>query len=495
MMPAVKHLDPIIGIDVHIVQPPGPVPPVPVPHPYVGMMLDPADYIPGIGATVYINGLPRVTAGTAGLPMPPHLPIGGMFIKPPTSESQMFLGSQTVVADDNPLGYAPLPVLSCQDIGMPAVMRPRKKSLPKSLMLPTTQVIPIPAGPPVLVGGPPSLLALATDALKGKLKAYALKGLLKRANKSAKLRWLMRKWRKTAVFIHKKTRKLLDKAGLDKLGWVGDYLRNRVHRAICSLTGHPVDVATGKVLTEQVDFELAGPIPLRWERVWYSTSRYRGPLGHGWHHLCDAALLPVGDKAVAVRTADGREQAFLPLKIGEEHYDRREKNTLLRDAHGYAVRMPDGLLHRFGEVIPGEAQKLVRIEDGAGNQIQLGYDRSGRLSGIVDSCGRQLTVIGDGEGRIVQITGPHPTDPRRRQALVDYAYDGHGNLAEARDALGQPMRFEYRKHLLVKETLSRSITAASAQSALIGCGASGSSQDGSYGDVDMVFLTPSPGGF
>jgi hypothetical protein len=113
-----------------------------VPHPYVGMMLDPADYIPGIGATVYINGLPRVTAGTAGLPTPPHLPIGGMFIKPPTSESQMFLGSQTVVADENPLGYAPLPVLSCQDIGMPAVPRPRKKSLPKSRRDRTVPVIP-----------------------------------------------------------------------------------------------------------------------------------------------------------------------------------------------------------------------------------------------------------------------------------------------------------------------------------------------------------------
>ncbi|HEV2927075.1 MAG TPA: DUF6531 domain-containing protein, partial [Propionibacteriaceae bacterium] len=191
---------------------------------------------------------------------------------------------------------------------------------------------------------------------------------------------------------------------------------------------------------------------LRWERVWYSTSRYRGPLGHGWHHGYDAGLLLVGDQAVAVRTADGREQAFLPLKVGEEHHDRKEKNTLVRDAQGYALRMPDGLIHRFGEVIPGEAQKLVRIEDGAGNQLRFSYDRRGRLSEIVDSCGRELTVTTDGEGRIVQIAGPHPMDPLRRQTLVDYAYDGHGNLAEARDALGQPIQFQYRKHLLVKET-------------------------------------------
>jgi methyl coenzyme M reductase subunit C-like uncharacterized protein (methanogenesis marker protein 7) len=58
-MLAVKHFDPIMGIDVHIVQPPGPVPPVPIPHPYIGMVLDVMDYIPKIGATVYVNGLPR----------------------------------------------------------------------------------------------------------------------------------------------------------------------------------------------------------------------------------------------------------------------------------------------------------------------------------------------------------------------------------------------------------------------------------------------------
>jgi hypothetical protein len=46
LMLAVEHLDPIMGIDIHIVQPPGPVPPVPIPHPYIGVVLDVMDYIP-----------------------------------------------------------------------------------------------------------------------------------------------------------------------------------------------------------------------------------------------------------------------------------------------------------------------------------------------------------------------------------------------------------------------------------------------------------------
>ena len=77
MLPAAKNMDPVLGVDIHIVQPPGPVPPVPVPHPFVGMLMDPFDYVPVVGATVMINGMPRAIAGTAGKAVPPHIPIGG----------------------------------------------------------------------------------------------------------------------------------------------------------------------------------------------------------------------------------------------------------------------------------------------------------------------------------------------------------------------------------------------------------------------------------
>ena len=142
---------------MHIVQPPGPVPPVPIPHPYVGILFDPMDYVPILGATVKINGLPRAVAGTSGQAMPPHIPMGGVFVKPPTSESEVFMGSMTVSADGDPLSRLAMPVLSCQDIGMPAPPRKRKKKKSVSLMLPTTLLMAIPVGPMVMVGGPPMI--------------------------------------------------------------------------------------------------------------------------------------------------------------------------------------------------------------------------------------------------------------------------------------------------------------------------------------------------
>jgi hypothetical protein len=61
MTVAAKHLDPLVGLDTHIIlipTPAGPVP-TPLPHPYVGILFDPFDYAPFVGASTYINGLPR----------------------------------------------------------------------------------------------------------------------------------------------------------------------------------------------------------------------------------------------------------------------------------------------------------------------------------------------------------------------------------------------------------------------------------------------------
>ncbi|HMU66699.1 MAG TPA: PAAR domain-containing protein, partial [Cellvibrionaceae bacterium] len=121
MMPIIKHFDPVMGIDIHIVAIP-PVGPVPIPHPHIALVLDPMDYIPIIGATVLVGGIPRGTAGTSGKVIP-HIPMGGPFVKPPMNEDEIFMGSATVLADGSPLSFTALPVLGCQDVGMISPIR------------------------------------------------------------------------------------------------------------------------------------------------------------------------------------------------------------------------------------------------------------------------------------------------------------------------------------------------------------------------------------
>lgn len=271
MMPAAKMFDPIVGVDVHMIQPPGPVPPVPVPHPHTGILFDPFDLAPYIGATVTVGGIPRAVAGSGTKMIPSHIPIGGTFIKPPANDSELFMGSSTVLADGEPFGYLALPLLSCWDVGMPPIPRPARSLLP-SLVLPTTVVMAVPSG--VTVGGSPtvSMSALADRVGLGPLMAayefaatgnpLALIGLagpflkgLKKANKKFK-------------FVKK------SKCGKGV----------KLFNGKLSIGGDPVNLVTGEVIDDVVDALEPGGL-FRWERFYGSSKCDRlGPLGYGFTH-------------------------------------------------------------------------------------------------------------------------------------------------------------------------------------------------------------------
>jgi RHS repeat-associated protein len=484
VIPAAKHFDPVIGVDVHLVQPPGPVPPIPVPHPFVGFLFDPFDYLPVIGATVFVNGLPRAIAGTVGRAGPFHVPIGGAFVIPPGNMGEMFMGSSSVTMDGEAASHGMLPVLTCQSFGMAPPLRssPRKGTRLRTLVLPTSTVLPIPAGLPGLIGGPPtiSMTALAMgDASIGAQRSIG-KGLTRLARSGAARRAVSAgagAARTTSRAVKRGADRILSARGVSRQA----RSRNRSPRGSCTLTGHPVDVATGKVLTDAVDFTLPGPFPLEWERVWYSTSDHRGPLGHGWHHALDLALLVDPEEgAVVARLADGRYASFTAPTPEVPSYNALEKLWLHRTPTGYILRGDGGIAYHFPSregglrfrrvehpgAGPYEPQvllvpaggpvelPLLSIEDRNGHRIELNRSE-GRLVGLRDSSGRHLEVDNDEVGRIVRVSVAHPEhpgDPARAVELVRYAYDDGGDLVEARDAGGRPFRYAYRDHLLVRET-------------------------------------------
>ncbi len=436
-MIAAKHFDPVMGVDIHIIQPPGPVPPVPIPHPFIGTVMDVLDYVPILGATVFVNGIPRACAGTE-VKNVPHIPIGGMFVPPPPgNEGEIFMGSSTVLAEDEPLSRLGMPVLSCQSIGMmPPV---RKKVKTTSMVLPTSVVLSIPAGRPVLVGGPPTISLMAIGMRAG----MAGLGKLNKLKKSSKL------MKKMSDKVHEAASKAMKKMG------VPPNIQNKVHKGICSVTGHPVDIATGKVFTDFVDFELPGPIPLKWERVYYSCSVLDGSLGYGWHHSYDMALAFDDDRqGMALRTPDGRGIPLPPLNQGEDYFDAKEKLHFFHDQEGYGYRDKDQLIYRFSKTGKGinEILPLTKIENKAGFAIQFEYNSYGYLSSITDSAGRVLKVHSGPNGRILAIHAPHPLDKNDSFPIIRYEYDEKGDLVAAIDPLGHKGTFEYDHHLLTKET-------------------------------------------
>ncbi|HEX8656603.1 MAG TPA: DUF6531 domain-containing protein, partial [Hymenobacter sp.] len=223
----------------------------------------------------------------------------------------------------------------------------------------------------------------------------------------------------------------------------------------------PIDVATGVMLFDQVDLELPGPVPFAWERTWYSSSEYAGPLGYGWHHGYDLALL-VEEEGIALRLADGRLALFEPLSPDNAYcaFNRHERLELRQHQGQYRVfNLDEQLAYCFaprqaadGSVLEDEAHVLSRIENANGFAIRFAYDAAGRLHTIRDSANREIRLRLDQQGRIAALEAPRP-DGNGHFDVVQHRYDEAGNMTAAVDALGQAAHYRYDGHLMVQKTL------------------------------------------
>ncbi|MDH4233462.1 MAG: PAAR domain-containing protein [Nitrospirota bacterium] len=91
--PAAKQGDKIMATDTHIIMipaPPGPPVPTPLPHPFMGIIDG------NLSLDVKIMGMPAATVDSMASNMPPHIPQGGPFQKPPSNKATIKMGSATV---------------------------------------------------------------------------------------------------------------------------------------------------------------------------------------------------------------------------------------------------------------------------------------------------------------------------------------------------------------------------------------------------------------
>lgn len=107
--PAAKQGDMITATDMHMIQPPGPTSPVLVPHPFTGVIDG------GCVSSVMIEGRPVAVVGSTATNIPPHIPIGGTFVKPPTNKATILKGSMTVLVGGMGIARAGDPAMTCND--------------------------------------------------------------------------------------------------------------------------------------------------------------------------------------------------------------------------------------------------------------------------------------------------------------------------------------------------------------------------------------------
>jgi uncharacterized Zn-binding protein involved in type VI secretion len=112
--PAARQGDRIQALDTHLIQPPGTSPPVPTPHPFSGIIDG------SVSSNVKIGGAFAATVDSTATNTPPHIPIGGTFVNPPTNRATITLGSQTVKINGKGAARAGDTARTCNDpVDMP----------------------------------------------------------------------------------------------------------------------------------------------------------------------------------------------------------------------------------------------------------------------------------------------------------------------------------------------------------------------------------------
>jgi uncharacterized Zn-binding protein involved in type VI secretion len=107
--PAAKHGDRITAVDFHLIQPPGPSAPMPVPHAFSGIIDG------GVSSDVLIMKKPAATLTSTASNTPPHVPQGGTFVNPPTNRATIISGSATVLINNKSAARLGDTAVTCND--------------------------------------------------------------------------------------------------------------------------------------------------------------------------------------------------------------------------------------------------------------------------------------------------------------------------------------------------------------------------------------------
>ena len=227
--------------------------------------------------------------------------------------------------------------------------------------------------------------------------------------------------------------------------------------AVCkAMSAHPVDIATGQKLLEHDDFALPGRLPIRWNRRYRSADQRAGSFGAAWKLQYSTEIrletAPDGAGKLVYIDFDGRRLNFPLLEVGQEHFHRLEKYTLVRldesDGHAtYAVRFSDGAVETYAPhpITPNHWQ-LQRLETRDRQSLTFAYTQTGSLQEVRNNV-YTVACRHDDQGRVIEVHLQNE-QVESKIKLAGYEYDEQGDLVKAVDQGGRVWRYAYHKHLL-----------------------------------------------
>jgi RHS repeat-associated protein len=471
-----KHFDFVLGIDFHWTVTPLNWIPLPLPHPFVGIIFDIMDYIhfsipiPSflqseggptsipMGGSVMIFNRHKATTTTSvmGIAIPfNHLsgmfPIYFIVDKPMAPhEGEVYYGSPTVLAQGCEMGgNQPQHVLTCWSPPMGLTPLPTMPGKIKKNPLAyfafysrfLKMYVQINTGGPVLIGG-------AFQPHKYTLAEY----LMRFAGMA-----LMRGISKAMSRSLSRSLKGLNNAVLKRAFGPS----NKLSRALCKRGFEPVNFVTGEMSFEWDDFELQGSTLLTCSHSWQSQSPFPNMFGKGVFSSFDLSLLPAEDKSFLVwKHPEELIPVHIPyVELGEEPlYYRPQKIWIERVSDNEWTILHQQTKYTYlqsRDVALGEIYHVTSVVHADGTEWEFEYQKGtyNLLKTITDQAGRQLLFEMHGDKKHVGKIFFNYKD--EFELLARYDYDERGNLTHVFDRQDKAIRFVYDKHDRVVERINR----------------------------------------
>ncbi|WP_322489328.1 SBBP repeat-containing protein [Chloroflexus sp.] len=216
--------------------------------------------------------------------------------------------------------------------------------------------------------------------------------------------------------------------------------------------GGPINTRSGNLWTTATDLVVVSPGPrLAWERSYasQSTDDLSGTLGIGWHHPYATRVITSGAAlgepgAIFIVSPKGNRLRFAELGGGQFQANPGVYETLILSSGVYTLTLRDQSQQQFDAV----TGRLTGVRDPQGRDLTLSYDGSGRLTAIRDAARpteRYLELGYSGSATLIQSV----TDGTR---TVQYGYDSNADLTSATDVMGRTTTYTYQSHLLTRIT-------------------------------------------
>jgi RHS repeat-associated protein len=221
--------------------------------------------------------------------------------------------------------------------------------------------------------------------------------------------------------------------------------------------GCPISMVNGEELLELVDFEMAGPIPFTWKRVYRSSNiKQNNGLGYGWSSPLNRRLF-VGQQDIQYFDDQGRSINFNPVNIGGSCRNRTEKLILTRTAENeYQVANANGqgITYHFAAGAARGTYRMTRWTDNSGHQVNFEYQNN-LVKRITTSEAEELQLTHDNNGHVVAVDRVFRPEgrPQYVSRQVVYEFNEDSDLITSLDEMGHTQHFRYEQHLIQQRTL------------------------------------------